>query len=72
MQTDTVTRVEIVEIVGSAFAAGRGAVRSEVLAAAAASQARPQVIELLSSLPDRRFGMVNDLWEELGHVPVDR
>lgn len=69
MQTDTVTRVEIVEKIGAAFAAGRGADRSEVLAAAAA-YTRVQAIDLLRSLPDHRFGMVKDLWEELGHVPV--
>lgn len=70
MQTDTVTRVEIVENVGAAFASGHGADRSEVLAAAAATHARPQALDLLCYLPDRRFGIVNDLWEELGHVPI--
>lgn len=69
MQTHTVTRVEIVEEVGGAFAAGKGADRSEILAAAAA-HVRPEIIELLGTLPDRRFARANDLWEELHHVPV--
>lgn len=66
----TVTRVEIVEKVGEAFAAGKEADRSEILAAATAAHARPEAIELLSTLPDRRFGRANDLWEELQHVPL--
>lgn len=70
MQTKTVTRVEIVEKVGEAFAAGKGADRSEILAAATAAHARPEVLELLGTLPDRKYGRVNDLWEELHHVPV--
>lgn len=70
MQTNTVTRIEIVEKVEAAFAAGKGADRSEILAAATAAHARPEVIELLGTLPDRRFGKANDLWEELHHVPV--
>ena len=69
MQTNTVTRIEIVEKVGAAFAPGKGADRSEILAAAAA-HARPEVIELLGTLTDRRFGRANHLWEELHHVPV--
>lgn len=69
MQTDTVTRIEIVEKVAPAFASG-GAHRSEILAAATAAHARPEVIELLRKLPDQHYRKVNDLWEELHHVPV--
>lgn len=64
-----VTRMEIVEAVDPAFAGG-GAERSEVLAAAIAQGARPQVIETLERLPDRRFSEVRELWTELADVPV--
>lgn len=67
METDTVTRIEIVERVGPAFIDG-SADRSEILAAAARS--RPEVIELLRTLPERRYRVVNELWDELRHVPV--
>lgn len=29
--------------------------------------ARPEDIDLLRTIPDRRVGRVNDLWEELRH-----
>lgn len=70
MQTDTVTRLEIVERVQEAFADGRGADRSEILAAATAAHARPEVIELLGTLPERPYARANHLWEELRHVPL--
>lgn len=69
MQTNTVTRVEIVDTIGPVFLKG-SADRTEILAVATAGQARPEVLELLGALPDRRFGVVNELWEELRHVPV--
>jgi len=69
MQTNTVTRVEIVDTIGPAFLNG-SVDRTEILAAATARRARPEVLELLGTLPDRRFGVVNELWEELRHVPV--
>lgn len=69
MKTDTVTRLEIVEAVGEAFGV-RGADRSEILAAAATEGARPEVIAALQRLPQRRFRVVNELWEDLGHLPV--
>ncbi len=69
MQSNTVTRIEIVDKIDSVFVGG-SADRSEILAAAAAARARPEVIETLRTLPDRRFRKVNELWEELHHVPV--
>ncbi|HYZ99253.1 MAG TPA: DUF2795 domain-containing protein [Acidimicrobiales bacterium] len=65
-----VTRVEVVDHVGDAFA-GRPLTRSELLDAAHRTAARPAVIELLGQLPDRRFARPHDLWTELGHVPIE-
>lgn len=63
-----VTRIEIAEAVGVAFAGG-GADRAQILAAAGA-EGRPELVKLLESLPDRRYGRLNQLWEELEDVPV--
>ncbi len=64
----TVTRIELVDHVESAFAAGP-ATRSDLLAAAA-SHARPEVIEVLQRLSDIQYRTVRDLWKELSDVPV--
>ncbi|MBX7268910.1 DUF2795 domain-containing protein [Micromonospora sp. Llam7] len=64
-----VTRVELLDHVGTAFDSGPAS-RDTLLAAAAASHARPDVITLLHRLPDRDFRRVRDLWEELADVPV--
>lgn len=63
-----VTRIEIAEAVSLAFAKG-GADRAQILAAAGA-ETRPEVVQVLESLPDRRYGRLNQLWEELEDVPV--
>ena len=63
-----VTRIEIAEAVSVAFAKG-GADRAQILAAAGA-ESRPEVVQMLESLPDRRYGRLNQLWEELEDVPV--
>jgi len=63
-----VTRIEIAEAVGDAFASG-GADRAQILAAAG-NETRREVVEVLESLPNRRFGRLNQLWEELEDVPV--
>lgn len=65
-----VSRMEIVDAVGSAFEAG-GADRSQILTAAVATGARPEVIETLERLPDRRFGDVRKLWQELPELPIE-
>jgi hypothetical protein len=46
--------------------------RGDLLAAATASHARPEVIEVLARLPDLRYRNVRDLWQELADVPVGR
>lgn len=66
--SQSVTRIEIAEAVNGAFARG-GADRAQILAAAGA-ESRPELIRLLESLPDRRYGRLNHLWEELEGVPV--
>lgn len=65
-----VTRVEVVNHVGDAFAAGP-LTRADLLAAAQRTAARAAVIELLGQLPDRRFARPHDLWTDLGHVPIE-
>jgi hypothetical protein len=67
--SDSVTRMEIAEVVRPVFN-GDGAHRSDLLAAAKASSVRPQVLEVLAGLPDRRFSQMRDLWESLHHVPI--
>lgn len=65
-----VTRMELVDHVETAFAAAPAS-RSDLLAAATASHARPEVIEVLRGLPEGVvYRGVRDLWPELGDVPV--
>lgn len=63
-----VTRIEIAEAVSGVFVGG-GADRAQILAAARA-EARPAVVHVLESLPNRRYGRLNQLWEELEDIPV--
>jgi hypothetical protein len=70
MTTDgAVTRVEVIDHVGEAFASGP-LTRSDLLSAAQRVGARPAVIELLGRLPDRKFARANDLWMDLSEVPL--
>jgi hypothetical protein len=65
-----VTRVEVIDHIGEAFTAGP-LTRSDLLGAAQRVGARPAVIELLGTLPDRKFNRPHDLWTDLGHVPIE-
>ncbi|GAA1382568.1 DUF2795 domain-containing protein [Catellatospora chokoriensis] len=65
----TVTRTELANHIEAAFAAGP-ATRDRLLAYAAGSHARPEVIEVLKTLPEGVYPTVRDLWHELGHLPV--
>lgn len=65
----SVTRLEIAEAVGAVFEDG-GASRREILAAAETEKSRPEVIAALSRLPERRYGRLNELWEELHGIPL--
>ncbi len=64
-----VTRLEIADAVRAAFEGGGAATRNEIVAAADAA-GRVQVVDVLRSLPDRRYSRLNELWEELVDVPV--
>jgi hypothetical protein len=65
-----VTRVEVIDHIGEAFT-GNPLTRSDLVGAAQRADARPAVIELLGQLPDRRFARPHDLWQDLGHVPIE-
>lgn len=65
-----VTRLEIVDQVESAFA-DAPLQRADLLDAAVAAGARPQVAETLRRLPERhRFHHPRELWQHLAEVPV--
>lgn len=64
-----VNRRELVDIVATAFRTSHPT-RSEILGVAVEAGARPEVIELLRSVPDRRYQDVRDIWTELPEVPA--
>jgi hypothetical protein len=65
-----VTRVEVIDHIGEAFAAGP-LTRSDLMTAARTVGARPAVIELLGQLPDRKFARPHELWNDLSFVPIE-
>ncbi|MBB5869642.1 hypothetical protein F4553_003021 [Allocatelliglobosispora scoriae] len=65
----TVTRTEVADHVLAAFQVGPAS-RGDVLAAATATHARPQVLSMLQSLPERSYGNLRDLWYELPDMPM--
>jgi Protein of unknown function (DUF2795) len=65
-----VTRVEVVDHIGDAFAGGP-LTRSDLLVAARHGGARPAVLEVLERLPDRRFSRPHELWTDLKDVPIE-
>lgn len=68
--TNVVTRVEVVDHIGEAFASGPLS-RSDLMATAQRVGARPAVVELLGTLPDRKFSRPHELWNDLAHVPIE-
>ncbi|GAA1382544.1 DUF2795 domain-containing protein [Catellatospora chokoriensis] len=66
---DTVTRSELVDHIEFAFATG-AVTKADLLAAAAASNARPQVVVAVQQLPDQTFATVRDLWRHLADMPI--
>jgi Protein of unknown function (DUF2795) len=68
--TNVVTRVEVVDHIGEAFASGP-LTRSDLMATAQRVGARPAVVELLGTLPDRKFSRPHELWNDLAHVPIE-
>ena len=65
----SVTRTELASHIEAAFNAGP-ATRSSLLAYAAGSHARPEVITLIQGLPDKVYPSLRNLWHDLGHLPV--
>jgi hypothetical protein len=65
----TVTRTELANHIEAAFTGGP-ATRDALLAYAASSHARPELLDLLHTLPQRSYPTLRDLWRDLGHVPV--
>jgi hypothetical protein len=63
-----VTRTEIADHIADA---PLPADRDELLAAAVSTRARPEVITLLETLPERTYRQLRDLWPYLRHVPLD-
>lgn len=64
-----VTRIELVEHIEPAFDTGPAS-RSDLLAAATASHARPEVLAVLQRLPEAPYRSMRDLWHDLEDVPV--
>ena len=67
----TVTRTELANHIEAAFASGP-ATRDTLLAYAASSHARPELIGVLQQLPNKPYPSIRDLWYDLSHVPVGR
>ncbi|MFC7242185.1 DUF2795 domain-containing protein [Catellatospora aurea] len=65
----TVTRTELADHIETAFTAGP-ATRDRLLAFAAGSHARPEVIEVIRTLPERSYPAMRDLWTDLTHIPI--
>ncbi|MEU9280378.1 hypothetical protein [Streptomyces sp. NPDC048341] len=65
--TAEATRVEIADQLAGLFANGAVSKHDMLIAAAGA---RPEVLEVLSVLPDRRYTELRQVWEDLPRVPV--
>ena len=67
----TTTRAELADHIRTAFATGP-ATRTDLLAAAVASNARPPLIDILHRLPDRAYPTLRDLWPDLPDLPISQ
>ena len=65
----TVTRIELANHIQAAFTSGP-ATRDSMLAYAASSHARPEVIAALQRLTDKPYPSIRDLWHDLADMPV--
>jgi Protein of unknown function (DUF2795) len=65
----TVTRTELAVHIEAAFTSGP-ATRDRMLAYAAGSHARPEIIAVLHGLPDKPYPSIRDLWDEVRHVSI--
>ncbi|GAA4199579.1 DUF2795 domain-containing protein [Actinocatenispora rupis] len=64
-----VTRIEIADHVESAFAAGPAS-REALRTAARTADARPALLALLDTLPDRQYAELRQLWTDLPDTPI--
>jgi uncharacterized protein DUF2795 len=64
-----ITRTELANHIEAAFTGGP-ATRDSLLAYAASSRARPEILNLLQTLPDKTYPNLRDLWHDLSHVPI--
>ncbi|HEY8458578.1 MAG TPA: DUF2795 domain-containing protein [Actinopolymorphaceae bacterium] len=67
--SEPVTRVEILDLVDDAFAAGPAS-RAALISTAQARGARAEVVALLEQLPDRHYVHQRQLWVHLPNIPV--
>jgi len=66
----SVTRTELANHIEAAFSVGPVS-RDKLLAYAASSHARPELINTLHALPaDTVYPNLRDLWRDLPHLPV--
>ncbi|MCC9710657.1 hypothetical protein E4N62_38720 [Streptomyces sp. MNU76] len=65
--TAEVTRIEIADELAGLFTNGAVSKHDMLIAAVGA---RPEVREVLSALPDRRYTELRQVWEDLPRVPV--
>lgn len=68
---EVVTRTEIVDHVGHVFGSGPVLVE-DLVAAAVATGARPEVLVALGAIRGQRFLEPQDLWAELPALPIER
>lgn len=65
-----VTRTEIVDAIGEAFT-GSEVDKQTLVDTAQRSDARREVIDLLSCLPERRYWQPQQIWLELPEIQID-
>lgn len=66
-----VTRMEIADSVEQAFLSPPTS-KADLLSTAVVAQARPQVLDVLTTLPEGKYRPLHDLWVHLAEVPVER
>jgi hypothetical protein len=66
-----VTRMEIADCVSFVFDQPPAS-KNDLINAASAVKARPEVLAALQTLPERSYGNLRELWPHLSEVPVAR
>lgn len=64
-----VTRREVLDAVYPAFVTG-GARRREMVSVAGRSGLRPDIVRMVETLPERRYGHLRDIWADLPDLPL--